>query len=136
LSTLVDVVSENTTFWEIGAKRGYFSLSLAPLVRDVVAVDATKRDLEALEEASVRNGYDNISTHHTLLQEGADLDEIVDLYGVPDVALMDIEGWEEAVLQGADEFLAAKPTMVIEVHDDQQVSYILEAAGYRVAKIK
>ena len=52
LTNLVDVVVDDSVFWEIGCYRGYFSLSLAPLVKEILAVDTTQRDLRALDEAT------------------------------------------------------------------------------------
>lgn len=136
LTALVDAAENDAIFWEIGCYRGYFSLSLAPLFKEIVAVDTTQHDLRALDEAANRNNYDNISTHRAKLGDGTNIDDLVDKYGAPDVALMDIEGWEHTVLQDADAFLAAQPLLVIEVHNNQQVSEVLEAAGYRIYKIK
>jgi len=53
------------------------------------------------------------------------VDKLAGLYGLPDVLYVDVEGFELAVLHGAEEALEGRPDLMIEVH----VGCGLEAAG-------
>lgn len=116
IQVLGEHVSTDSTFWEVGAYSGYFSLAFADRAQDVVAFDVNERLLRKLEESAELNGFDNIVTVNTRLGIDDTLDHYLDALGRPDVILMDIEGWEYDVLRSAPELLDAKPVMVIELH--------------------
>ena len=67
------------------------------------------------------------------------LDEAAQLYGVPDVIKMDIEGAELRALQGAQRLLREhRPTIIIEIHGldlVQQILPLLKGYGYDIIDV-
>jgi FkbM family methyltransferase len=63
----------------------------------------------------------------------ASLDALLELFGVPDVVKIDIEGGEFAALRGASRLLDQGPIMLLEVNDrnSSDVDQILRSYGYR-----
>lgn len=59
------------------------------------------------------------------------VDGLAARYGVPDVVYVDVEGFEERVLRGAEETFAARPDWFVEVH----TGCGLEAAGGTPAQV-
>ncbi|MGH7179322.1 MAG: FkbM family methyltransferase, partial [Tepidisphaeraceae bacterium] len=44
------------------------------------------------------------------------VDELAEMFGAPDVLLVDVEGFEQQVLRGAAKVLATRPDCAVEVH--------------------
>jgi len=158
MEQLVDHSDGDTVFWEVGAWRGYFSLALASRVESVVAFETRDHPVSKLREAADRNGFDNVRTVQELVQS---LDPYLEEYGVPDLVLLDIEGWEFEVLSDSPAFLEAKSTIVVEIHEEsgwaegevvnprggtetvpqpdlnpEGVKRLLEESGYRLIDIR
>lgn len=106
-------VDASTTFWEVGARRGYFSLALAPIVDDVVAFEGQEVEAEQLVAARDRNDFQNIRIVDDYVQS---LDDYLDEFDRPDVCLIDIEGWEYDVLSRSTELLSTGVTLLVELH--------------------
>jgi FkbM family methyltransferase len=59
------------------------------------------------------------------------VDELARQHGAPDVVFVDVEGWEERVLRGAEETFRSRPDWFVEVHAGAG----LEVAGSMVAQV-
>lgn len=115
LRLLEENVNEDTTFWEVGAGWGYFSLALAPIVDQAVGFEPMKERRKLFLRSINENEFDNIK----LCRENVkSLDDYVSKYGTPDVILMDVDGWEHSILSNTKNVLNSKPTLIIEVHID------------------
>lgn len=112
---LIELSNSDTSFWEVGAWRGYFSLALARRVESVVGFETRDHPISKFNEAAERNGFDNIRTVQDLVKS---LDPYLEEYGTPDLVLLDIEGWEFEVLNNSPTFLDAQPAIVVEVHEE------------------
>lgn len=106
-------VNENTTFWEVGAAIGYFSIAMAQYAQEVIAFDTNKSSLQHLEKSANRNAFENISTICGKVGQNIDLES----FETPDVVLMDIEGNEYKTLQSVPALLESHPTWIIEIHE-------------------
>jgi len=113
--TLVEYADENTSFWEVGAWRGYFSLALANTVQSAVAFETRESPVEKLRAAADRNGFQNLRTVNELVES---LDPYLASHGTPDLVLLDIEGWEYEVLDASPEFLESRPIIIVELHKE------------------
>lgn len=113
MEALAKRVTEDTVFWEVGAAIGYFSIAMAGLAQKVVAFDTKEPSLQKLEESSERNNYDNVTAVRGKVGGEVDLKE----YELPDVVLMDIEGWELTTLQSSTSLLKEQPVWIIEIHE-------------------
>jgi len=133
--------------WDIGAHAGYFSLALARRGASVVALEANPetaarlRRNVALNDAKVevaeaaaapeagtvsfdvvagqRRAKSRISESGGTQVEAVTLDGLLDRFGAPAFVKMDIEGAELPALRAAPRFLAARPTVLIEVHRER-----------------
>jgi len=113
---LDDIVDEDTTFWEVGAGWGYFSLALADRVDEVVAFEPLESRSKLLVDSITENGYDNVELVADAVE---DFDSQIEKRGVPDVVVMDIDGWEYDVLRNSPNALDAEITWIVEIHEEQ-----------------
>lgn len=110
---LLSHIGPNDVFWEVGSRYGYHTQFIAQIAQKVVAFEADSDAVSKLEEAVRRNGYDNVQVIEGMVGEDISLED----YQVPDVVLMDIEGWEQHVLEKVTRPLQADTTWIIEMHD-------------------
>jgi FkbM family methyltransferase len=133
--------------WDVGAHAGYFSLVFARRGAQVVALEANPRTalrlrrnvalndaaVEVVEAAAAaepgevsfdavpgrRRAQSRISGAGGLRVPAVTLDELLDRFGPPHFIKMDIEGAELPALRAAPRLLAAKPSLLIEVHRER-----------------
>jgi FkbM family methyltransferase len=151
LKLLKSLASKEKTFVEVGAHVGYYTVRLAPIYGEVIAIEPNPQSLECLRKNIELNKLSNIKIipvacgekEDTLplgIMEGGSsfyrknvqtinvpvrrLDDLV-VYG--DVVKIDVEGWEEKVIVGATHFISrCKPIIFIEHHEFE---YYPEAKG-------
>ncbi len=150
--------------WDVGAHAGYFALTLARRGARVVALEANpetaerlrrnitlnEADVEVVEAAAAaepghvsfdavpgqRRAQSKISESGGTRVEAITLDGLLDRFGAPAFVKMDIEGAELPALRAAPRLVAAKPTILVEVHrerDEPELDTLLRDAGYGVA---
>jgi precorrin-6B methylase 2 len=110
---LVQRANRSDVFWEIGAKYGYHSLMLAQLLDEVVAFEANPDFATNLREAIQKNEYENVHIVEGTVGTNVSLDD----YLAPDLILMDIEGWEQDVLESVKIPLQSNATWIVEIHE-------------------
>ena len=135
---LVDHVDGESTFWEVGAGFGYFSLAMAPIADQVYSFEASEDRLSMLEKSVVENDYRNVSIVDGIVGDDVSLDD----YETPDVVTMDIEGHEVGVLQSdsVSQTLESGAVWAVEVHwgerfpdgDPDAVESVFQTHGYDV----
>ena len=152
LKLLTALASKDKTFVEVGAHVGYYAVRMAKLYKHVIAIEPNPQSLECLIRNIELNKVSNISIIPVAcgdrdaevlklgLMEGGSsflrrsvqtaevqvkrLDELVDQ---GDVVKIDVEGWEEKVIQGATHLIdRCKPIIVVEHHEFE---YYPEAKG-------
>lgn len=141
---LANQLDESSQLWEIGAAWGYHSLAVAGIADRVVAFepDDERRKLHRLS-CNV-NEFDNISV---LADHVESLDNYLDTYGVPDVVLIDIDGWEYDVIPASPELLSTGCTWIVELHHDievppaqgretSEIEELFRQNGYEVERIQ
>ncbi|HEV2592622.1 MAG TPA: FkbM family methyltransferase [Gaiellaceae bacterium] len=149
--------------WDVGAHAGYFTLMLAwrgahvvslepnadtaaRLRRNVALNGATVDVVEAaatVEEGEVsftvvegqRRAESRISDTDGVRVQAVTLDGLLDRFGAPAFVKMDIEGAELPALRAAPRLLAAKPTVLVEVHRKRhrdELEALFASAAYDV----
>jgi FkbM family methyltransferase len=142
LKLLTLLSSKEKTFVEVGAHVGYYAVRMAPLYKQVIAIEPNPQNLECLRKNIELNGLTNVQVipvacgegEGTLplgLMEGSSsfyrtnvptvsvpVKRLDDLVQWGDVVKVDVEGWEEHVIKGAIRFIdRCKPIIVIEYHE-------------------
>ncbi len=111
VARLREVVGSSTSVVDVGAGSGRFSLPLASVAREVVAVDSSRVMLELLRDEAQRRGLDNVRTVHGAWQElsGVEGDVVICAYVLPLVADAGrfLQGLEAAARQRVFVYLAA-----------------------------
>lgn len=157
-------VSPHDVVWDIGAHTGFFAMACARRSRHVVACEAMPDNGRLLREHLRLNHIENVtivdaavsSTHNgsalfggssssyqNKLGSGAHSVATVTIDGliaegrpVPQIIKMDIEGAEQAALQGAVTTLSrVRPKILVAVHSEdlkEACRVILQTEGYRV----
>jgi hypothetical protein len=136
-------LSAAETFWEVGAAWGYFSCYAAQRCESVTAFEMQSELAGYIEDSAERNGLDNIT-----VVEGAVGDDVdLTAFDPPDIALVDIEGWEYEMFAQYPELLDGSTTWIIEIHEDSSytvgeptidpagVLKMLENAGYVIEEV-
>lgn len=151
LKTLTLLASREKTFLEVGAHVGYYSIRMAKLYGKVIAVEPNPQSIECLKKNIELNNVENIEIIPVAcgekeevkpigLMEGGTsfyrvnaptinvtvkkLDQIV---AHADIVKIDVEGWEEKVVNGARELISrSRPIIFIEHHEFE---YYPEARG-------
>jgi FkbM family methyltransferase len=164
LKTLYSLSTRNTIFVDVGAHIGFFAIRLAKVCKHVHAIEPNPESLEILETNIKLNNITNITIHpyacgnspakqpiyvadtcttlyprdrrKTVEVEVKQMDELIDHC---DLVKMDIEGYEEQALQGANRIInLVKPIWIIEHHDlglGAQYYPETKGASERIAKI-
>ena len=110
---LVEECSAESTFWEVGAGWGFFSLALAPLVSNVVSFEGVPGRVANIRQSVQQNGYKNIQIVDGIVGDNISLAE----FSPADVALMDVDGAETRIVQEEYEGVTAVPLWIIELHE-------------------
>ena len=151
LKLLKSLASKEKTFVEVGAHVGYYTVRMAPIYRQVIAIEPNPQSLECLTKNIELNRLSNIKIipvacgekEDTLplgIMEGGSsfyrkniqtinvpVKRLDDLVEFGDVVKIDVEGWEEKVIAGATRFISkCKPIIIIEHHEFE---YYPEAKG-------
>jgi len=151
LKTLKSIVSSDMVFCDVGAFAGYYTVRLAPLVREVHSFEPNPISRDTLIKNIELNRLTNVKVYpyalgdrnevkklylrapsSTLLEgygglgsvdvEVKKMDELIDWI---DIAKIDVEGYEWNVVQGMAKLIEkCKPTLIIEHHDFR---------GYRIS---
>lgn len=111
---LLSLVDESTVFWEVGGRYGYHTNCIAPLADRVVVFEADPDAVSKLQESVGRNGYGNVRVVEGTV--GGDIS--LDSFPAPDVVLMDIEGWEQHVLESIEAPFQAGAAFIVELHEN------------------
>ena len=134
--------------YDIGAHQGVVALVLSRIVGEkghAVAVEANPFHARMAEKNVVSNDAKNLTVVRSAVADkpgtmrfsddwggqspdalGVDvdvitLDSLTEKFGVPDVVFIDVEGFEQKVLEGGAKTLAAAPDLFIEMHLDGQI---------------
>jgi FkbM family methyltransferase len=134
---------EGALIFDLGAHQGVVALMLARMAGSsgrVVAVEAGRRNFSLAVENKRLNQADNLTLLHAVVDSASgssvrfgnqingsvsafgapvvsrSIDDLASQYGVPDLVLVDIEGYEHRALAGAGETLQRCPLWCVEVH--------------------
>lgn len=134
---------EGALVFDLGAHQGVVALQLARMAGSsgrVVAVEGGRRNFELAIENKRLNRADNLTVLHAVVDStsgspvlfgdqingavsvsgnpvtSCSIDSLASQYGVPDLIMLDIEGYECRALAGAQEALNAVANWCIEVH--------------------
>lgn len=110
---LISRLNNKSVFWEVGGGWGYFSNALAPFVHEVYAFEAIEQRAKQIRKSAERNENSNLYVICDRVDENIDLNDLK----YPDVALVDIEGYEYEFLNQNKELLSNDITFIIELHD-------------------
>jgi precorrin-6B methylase 2 len=138
---LMEIMKEESVFWEVGAAWGYHSLSIADLADEIVAFDPDQRRTDLLRKSCKDNGINNISI---VSEDVSSLDDYLDKYPLPDVVLMDIEGGEYEVIPSSSALLKNGCIWIIEVHHNAEsqdcsvddIKSVFDDHGYDIETIR
>jgi FkbM family methyltransferase len=149
-------VAPNSVVYEIGAHFGFWVVRLANLARHIYAFEPSPANLDFLR----RNvgGFPNVSlieaavgataTEVAFSENGSmgavgagalsvpmvTLDDFASRHELPNLLLMDVEGYGGEVLRGASALLAAHPTIFCEIHttdEENAITAALTEHGYK-----
>ncbi len=151
--TLVELVRNGSTVWDVGACCGYLSMLASTLTGGagrVVAIEANPSAVGYLRRHIELNGLENVSVVNRAISDRAGtmqfetrdyigfcrlspdgdhttqtvtLDGLLDEYPAPDVLKIDIEGAECAALAGSGRLLAARPVVLLSTHGRDSYEY-------------
>lgn len=137
-------LSSGSCFWNIGGGWGYFALAAATKGADVYCFEAEDYRVRRIREAVDQNGFKNVTVIAGVVGDELDLEQ----YPVPDLILMDVEGWEYEILKYEEILIESEPTFIIEIHTSEEVmtpgnptvapksvTAYLEDAGYLVSEL-
>ncbi len=151
-----------TIAFDVGAHVGYFSLMLAALCGEVVAVEPDPRNAEGLEGnvrlnemrvhviravASSEAGsigfardalseMGRVSDGNGIQTEAVTLDDLAARYGNPRIVKIDVEGHEDAVLAGAVRVLDAGAAVLCEIHGKEAALAVRAALVARGCSVR
>jgi FkbM family methyltransferase len=136
--------------FDLGAHQGIVALITARIVGEsgsVIALEPGQHNFDTAVQNKLINDADNLTLLCAaasgssgvisfsdgmngnigpgILRPAYSVDDLAGKFGVPDVIMVDVEGYELKVLQGATRTLAAKPDWYVEVHSGLG----LESAG-------
>lgn len=138
LEQFSQMVDEDSTVWEIGARWGYYSLMASTVAEHVVAAEADPSRVSLLHASRYANKFDNLDIIEGIAGKDYQLDE----FTPPDIVLIDVEGAEFSVLEGAEKWLAAgETTFIVEVHEipgsvlESSVTDLFESHSYDIEKV-
>lgn len=141
MSFLDSNLGSDSVFWEFGAAWGYFSLAAATRVNEVCSFEIREERVEKLQRSLRANDFHNV----TVVEGKLDYSTSFGDYPRPDTVLVDVEGWEDVVLQNALEQLPDVPTWIVEVHSElidndtevprRAIGDLLEDRGYLVEEL-
>jgi FkbM family methyltransferase len=133
--------------FDVGAHQGVVALALAQIVGPagrVLAVEANSFDARAAKRNAHLNGFQQVNVLNVAVAsrrgtvalldsgrvaisdpsrpavdvEAQSLDDLAIRYGTPAVLFVDVDGFENQVLQGATEVLKTRPACYVEVHSE------------------
>jgi len=124
---------QGMTFWEVGARFGYYSIGLAQLADSVVAFEGHSDWASYIERSADENGFDHVDVITGLVGEDVHLDE----FEHPDLVLMDVDGNEYDVLETAHNTIRSEPVWIIEVnytdnHQPDEIEEMFQDEGYSI----
>lgn len=126
--------------FEIGAHQGILALQLSKIVTDgsVIAVEAGRHNAEVARENIALNDVHNLTLLEAAIGENdgevrfsdglnghvgngmvrpcVKIDSLSEKYGVPDVVVLDVEGYEAIAMRGARRTLSSGCDWCVEVH--------------------
>jgi hypothetical protein len=137
--------TKGTVAYDVGANIGFQALAIARLTQAPVVAFEPQRDAAAQIERHYELNRNRVGPVHVACsavgaQAGSGATSLDDYeaqstLGSPGLVLVDVDGGEADVLQGASRLLRdAKPHLVIETHSlalERDCAAILEHAGYR-----
>lgn len=146
LEALNKSLTEDDTFYNVGARYGIFSIfanRCGVKNTNIHSFEADERNIEFLrrnlkEGMSLKTGF----VSDTIGAEQFTLDSYAENHSPPTVIKIDIEGAELRAIEGAEKILSEhKPELYVEVHksiqnfDDRQVELIdrLRSHGYEIS---
>lgn len=161
-NVIAEHLKPGDVFWDIGAHAGFFSLIAARIVGPsgrVLSIEPHPLNATSVEaqrsindfrhwqivEAAVFDSCGRATFDEgressvgrlgggSLTVETVTLDSLLDRFPAPTFLKMDIEGGESVAFNSAERLLAAKPTMLIELHGTE--STVKSIAGYRFEQI-
>lgn len=144
LNTLIGISSKSKVFADIGAHVGYYTVRMVGHYKEVVAFEPNPYSIEALQTNIDINNLANVKVFQVAVGDKSEekvlnirqamstfvpvtnatitmpvkVERLDDLIEVADVIKMDVEGWEEKVILGAERIIeTCQPILVIEHHD-------------------
>lgn len=115
MSTLASEIDKDTVYWEFGGAWGYFSMAIAPHVKECYSFEALEERSQKVKKSIEKNGYDNVEAICGIVGKNIQLDN----YPTPDIVLMDVEGFEYEILKHNSWLLENSTTFIIEVHTQE-----------------
>ena len=158
---LMDHLTQDSVFIDVGAHLGYFSMLAASKAKSVYAIEVLEFLIPRIHRNCVANHYNNVftifaaagdkpgfvsvpkvggpnnkvgSSEHKSLVPVIRLDDYFADVTEPMILKIDTEGFEYQVLQGAARILERKPKMLIEVHRNMKNYGFTVADMYRLLK--
>lgn len=136
-------LTDTSSFWEVGAAWGYFSLWSASVCEKVTSFEIQKQRADYMKKSLKKNEFSNVTVVEGTVGDSVDLSD----YEPPNIALIDIEGWEYEMLSNTPTILENNTTFVIEVHENSSytvgdpeinpegVIKLLRENGYKINQI-
>lgn len=110
---LVSRIESGDVFWEVGSRYGYHTHIIAQISDKVLAFEADPKFASKIRQAARKNNCDNVEVVEGVVGEEVSLDEMPP----PDIILMDIEGWEQKVIENTTRPLESQTTWIVEMHE-------------------
>lgn len=165
------MLSSSDLVFDVGSHHGLHTVVMARHCAQVVAIEPNPHNVTILKRNKKINGLRNVVIRQvavgdspdkvTLVQDSGEggvllenknnlssitvdlvtLDHLAEEYGFPQFLKIDVEGFEDRVLKGAQKIMQHRPKMMIEVHVDwvsrygssvEEVLNLLHLESYRV----
>lgn len=169
---LTSTLAADDTMWDVGANVGLYTVLASNFCKEIISIEPDSNNRATLERVSNRNDTDSQIIDEPLTQTADVVDMTTRQSGnnhivnqpedqetrtvetttgnqlvssgipKPNVAKIDVEGYEMAVLLGMDEIMDCLETIYVEIHPYREISpspervpQYLERQGYSVSTL-
>jgi len=134
--------ADSSDVWIIGGGFGYHATATCQVAQSVTIFEADSKRVSIIRDVLARNGVDNATVVEGIVGDSISLNN----FSPPDVALMDIEGWELDALKAGEQTVSQVPHWIIEIHesgiagveravDGDRVKRFLESKGFVASEL-